>query len=211
MRLDLFILIIYIYYCIKNHKKGLPLDEEDLSRLPDVNCRTMLHFCRFRHIHMQDAIFELRINAGLIDIVDVEGTAYGAHAALPADVIALVVLITGFTLLLSSYGEITVLIAELYILFLHARQICRQLIAVTVILHIDPHTAIGIEARHGGEEIIMEKWFIEHIPDAARSIACCQIFTTAKRNQTKHNQQPLSKFIPVKSLLCAPDYLLTFL
>jgi len=103
MRLDLFILIIYIYYCIKNHKKGLPLDEEDLSLLPDVNCRTMLHFCRFRHIHMQDAIFELRINAGLIDIVDVEGTTCGAHAALPADVIALVVLITGFTLLLSSF------------------------------------------------------------------------------------------------------------
>ena len=193
MRLDLFILIIYIYYCIKNHKKGLPLDEEDLSFLPDVNGRTVLHFCRFRHVHMQDAIFELRINAGLIDIVDVEGTAYGAHAALPADVIALVVLITGFTLLLSSYGEITVLIAELYILFLHAGKVCGQLIAVTVILYIHTHTAIRMKARHGGEEIIIEEWLIENIPDALRSIPRCQILTRTKWNQTKHNQQPLSK------------------
>ena len=193
MRLNLFILIIYIYYCIKNHKKGLPLDEEDLSRLPDVNGRTMLHFCRFRHIHMQDAIFELRINAGLIDIVDVEGTAYGAHAALPADVIALVVLITGFTLLLSSYSEITVLIAELYIHFLHARHVCRQLIAVTVILHIYAHTAGRSHPGHSGEEIIAEEWFIEHIPNTARTIISRQILARTKRNQTKHNQQPLSK------------------
>ena len=139
----------------------------------------MFNLCGFRHLHMEDTILEFCINTAFINAVDVEGTAHRTHAAFTADVIALVVLITGFTLLLSRYGEITVLIAELYILFLHARQICRQLITVTVILHIDPHTAIGIEARHGGEEIIMEKatQIIEKYPTIDSIETCLQALT----------------------------------
>lgn len=152
----------------------------------------MLHLCRFRHLHMEHTILELCIDPAFIDIVDIEGSAYRTHAALTADIIALIVLVARLTLLLGGNGQIAVLIAEVYVLLLHARQICGEFIMIAIILHINPHTAASTEIRQGGEEIIMEERFIEHIPYTARRITCCQILTTAKWNQTKHNQQPLS-------------------
>lgn len=194
--------IIYLSIIKKPPPSGGGLD------LPDIDGGAMLHLCRFRHVHMENAILEFRINPCLIDIIDIEGTAYGTHAAFTADVIALIILVARLALLLGGNGQITVLIAEVYILLLHSRQICGEFIMIAIILHIDPHTAAGTEVRQGGEEIIMEERFIEHIPDTARSITCCQILATAKWNQTKHNQQPLSQYIPVKGACCASlDYL----
>lgn len=179
----------------KNHKKAFPLRGRLNGKhilLPDIDGCRMLHFCGLRHLHHQYAILEFCIDPAFIDIVDVEGTAHRTHAAFPADVIALIILVARLALLLGGNGQITVLVTEVHILFLHPRQICGEFVMVAIILHIYPHTAAGTEVGHRGEEIIMEERFIEYIPDTARSITCCQILATAKWNQTKHNQQPLS-------------------
>ena len=143
--------IIHIYIsikqksCEKNFQNAQHIFHSPLHSLPNMNRRRMLDFCGLWHLHMQYTIFELSINARFINIVDVEGTAYRAHTAFTADVIALVILLVVLRLLLSSNRELTVLITELYILFLHAGQVGSQLVAVAVILDIHPHAAIGIK------------------------------------------------------------------
>ena len=160
-----------------------------LPTLLDLDLLHLLGGSGLRQIHFENAVLELRLDGGIVDIVDVEGAAESADAAFAADVVALVVFFLLGLILFGRDGQVAVLVVEGNVFLLYARQLCRKLVALLLVLDIDfeGSAARACERRKS----VLEERLAEHIEEAAETvIVSCQIFSSCKRYQTKHYENP---------------------
>ena len=148
-------------------------------------------FLKFRELDFKHAILEISGGFCLINTSDVEGTSHLAVAALPADIVAVIVLLVIAVFPLGGKGEIVVFVAQGNIFLLEAGKVGGKFVGRAVVFDIDFEAKIAC-ASEGGikgiQQAIEQLAFFSH-----------KIVASCKWNQTKHDDQ--SPFMDIKTNL----------
>ena len=132
-------------------------------------------------LNLKHTILEISGGFGLINAGDIERPGHLAVAALPADIVAVIVLLVVVVLPLSGKGEIVAIVAQGNIFLFEAGKVGGKFVGRAVVLDIDLEAKIAC-ASEGGikgiQQVIEQLAFFSH-----------KIVASCKWNQTKHDDQ----------------------
>ena len=146
---------------------------------------------KFGELDLKHPILEVSSSFDFANDSDGEGTRHQAIAALPADIVAVIVLLVIAVFPLGGKGEIVVFVAQGNIFLLEAGKVGSKFLGRAVVFDIDFEAKIAC-ASEGGikgiQQAIEQLAFFSH-----------KIVASCKWNQTKHDDQ--SPFMDIKTNL----------